>query len=102
MEATNNKQKGRYKMKNKIVEPITENYKIKIFKRNKEDKKMFLNFLRSDGEVFISVYKNPLTIKEDGTKIFNCEIDKKDITYICQITEKFHNWGVESELFIKE
>ena len=89
-------------MKTKQIEAITNDNKIKIFKRNKEDKKMFIDYLRSDGEVFISVSKNPVTIKENGTKIFKCEIEKKDIKYICEITEKFHNWCVESELFIKE
>lgn len=89
-------------MKNKQVQAITKDNKIKIFKRNKEDKKLFLSYLRGEGDIFIIVYKDSVTTKEDGTKIYRCEIDKKDIKYVCEITEKFHNWGVESELFIKE
>lgn len=89
-------------MKNKQIQPITKDNKIKVFKRNKEDKKLFLSYLRGEGDIYINVYKEPVTTKEDGTKIYRCEIDTKDIKYVCEITEKFHNWGVESELFIKE
>lgn len=89
-------------MKTKQIEAITNDNKIKIFKRNKEDKKKFIDYLLSDGDVFVSVSNNPLTIIEDGTKIFKCEIEKKNIKYVCEITEKFYNWCVESEIIIKE
>lgn len=89
-------------MKTKQIEAITNGNKIKIFKRNKEDKKMFLDYLLSEEDVFISVSNNPFFIKEDGTKIFKCVIENKDIKYICEITEKFYNWCVESEIIIKE
>ena len=86
----------------KLYKESADSFYKKLKENLEKDKKMFIDYLRSEGEVFISVSKNPVTIKEDGTKIFKCEIEKKDIKYICEITEKFHNWCIESEIFIKE
>ena len=52
-------------MKNKQLQAITKDNKIKIFKRNKEDKKLFLSYLRGEGDIFINVFKEPVTTKED-------------------------------------
>ena len=67
-------------MKNKQIQAITRDNKIKVFKRNKEDKKLFLSYLRGEGDIFISVSKEPVTTKEDGTKIYRCEIDTKEMS----------------------
>ena len=89
----------------KLATPILANGgKIKIFMRNKADKLAFIDLLKvsDDSDVFVSVTQKKVFTDDKGRDILTCEIDKQGQRFVCQISGKFYDWMVETELVLRE